>query len=194
MTVRRLLALSVILTGIGTGCTSDAAVAPQVAVAPAVLSSASVSLARGPGGLVGDGLAAVNGVANGLLGCKPLKAESRTETIGPRGGTIRVGPHTLTIPVGALASTVQITASIVADSVSSVIFKPEGLRFNPVARPVLSLGYYQCAHLGPLSPPKSIVYTTDALAINAILASHDNPLQYFVTAPLDHFSRYAVAW
>jgi hypothetical protein len=194
MNVRRLLILSVILTGIGTGCTSDTSLAPAAAVAPAALSSASVSLARGPGGLVSDGLATINGVANGLLSCKPLKAESRTEAVGPRGGTIKVGPHTLTIPAGALTSTVQITASIVPDSVSSVIFKPEGLRFNPAVRPVLSLGYYQCAHLGPLAPPKSIVYTTDALAINAVMASHDNPLQYVVTAPLDHFSRYAVAW
>ena len=42
--------------------------------------------------------------------------------------------------------------------------------------------------------PKRIAYTTDALSILELLASLDNPLARRVSADLDHFSTYAVAW
>src|SRR6266513_2058530 len=38
----------------------------------------------------------------GFLRCQPLPYDSSTQTIGPDGGTIRVGPHSLVIPAGEL--------------------------------------------------------------------------------------------
>src|SRR5206468_12137398 len=62
-----------------------------------------------------------------LLTCSPLAADSATQTIGDSGGTIYVGPHTLTIPPGALNDTVTITAVAPADTVNRVQFQPQGL-------------------------------------------------------------------
>src|SRR2546428_5731274 len=48
--------------------------------------------------------------AASLLTCSPLSYDSATQTIGAAGGVIQVGPHTLSIPPGALTDTVTITA------------------------------------------------------------------------------------
>ena len=40
----------------------------------------------------------------------------------------------------------------------------------------------------------SIAYITDRLRILDLLPSLDNPLLMRVSAPLQHFSRYAAAW
>src|SRR5690349_21510517 len=55
-------------------------------------------------GLLGTGL------GEGLLTCTPLPHTSVQQTVGPEGGVIYVGPHSLTVPAGALDSAVTITA------------------------------------------------------------------------------------
>ena len=40
--------------------------------------------------------------ATGLLGCTPMPTATATQTVGPAGGVIRIGPHALSIPAGAL--------------------------------------------------------------------------------------------
>src|SRR3989441_2701464 len=57
-----------------------------------------------------DSLVQTVNKAASLLACSPLASDSATQTIGADGGTIYVGPHTLTIPAGALGDTVTITA------------------------------------------------------------------------------------
>src|SRR2546427_5184125 len=47
---------------------------------------------------------------SGLLTCQPLPYDSTTQTIGPDGGTIYIGSHSLDIPAGALPSPTMITA------------------------------------------------------------------------------------
>ena len=127
-----------------------------------------------------------------LLRCTPMPAAQTTQTIGPDGGTIRVGPHTLRIPAGALAAPTTITGVAPSDTVNSVVFSPDGLVFN---RPVkLIMSYANCRGLGMLLP-KQIVHTTpNLLVILEILQSVDNILQRRVSASLGHFSTYAVAW
>jgi hypothetical protein len=74
-------------------------------------------------------------------------------------------------------------------SVNSVRFSPEGLRF---ARPAqLTMSYRNCV-LTLL--PKRIAYTNELLRILDLLPSRDLLLNKTVTAPVDHFSRYAVAF
>jgi hypothetical protein len=127
----------------------------------------------------------------GLLSCTPIAADSVTDTIGPDGGTIQVGPHTLTIPAGALLAPVAITAVAPSDTVNHVQFQPQGLQFLQPAS--LTLSYANCSILG-LPVPRQIAYTTDALVILEYLGSLDDPRNQTVTASIHHFSEYAVAW
>ena len=127
----------------------------------------------------------------GLLTCTPLPYDSVTQTIGPDGGTLAVGAHTLTVPPGALDSAVSITAVAPSDTVNHVRFQPEGLTFQQPAS--LTLSYANCNLWGSLAP-KRIAYTTDALLILEYLPSLDDLLAQTVTGRLEHFSEYAVAW
>jgi hypothetical protein len=129
---------------------------------------------------------------SGLLSC-PIQPEwTDQQAIGPEGGTLRVGPHRLKIPAGALESTVVITATAASDSAVSVTFQPEGLTFNVPAR--LTLDYAHCPLISTLMT-KRIAYTTDdGQDVLQMLSSTDDLYRHKVSAELDHFSRYAVAW
>lgn len=141
--------------------------------------------------LVGDALGTVQRTAGTLLTCRPLPYASDTEVIGPAGGVLNIGPHTLRIPAGALNRNVRITGVAPSDTVSSVSFTPEGLRFSHPAQ--LTLDYSNCA-LVPGLIPKKVAYTTDELLILELLPSLDNPFRRQVTGRLEHFSRYAAAY
>ena len=127
----------------------------------------------------------------GLLACHQQPYAITRQTVGPSGGTIRVGGHSLVIPQGALRQPVLITAEAPADFVASVKFQPEGLQFVRNVR--LTLDYSECP-AGRLQLGKHIAYTTDRLQILDLLFSLDDILQMHVSADLEHFSRYAVAW
>ena len=126
-----------------------------------------------------------------LLSCNPLTADSATQTIGPSGGTISVGPHRLDVPPGALVSPVAITAIMPSDTISRVRMFPEGLQF---ARPAtLEMSYAHC--LGAWIPvPRRIVYLDLDLNVLEILESLTDVFERKVSTRLDHFSDYAVAW
>jgi hypothetical protein len=139
-------------------------------------------------GLIGDLLQ-----PTGLLQCSALPADVETRTIGPSGGTIQVGPHTLTIPPRALSQSVTITAEVgpPGKGTNTVHFEPEGLVF---ARPAsLTMSYANCKLLGNLLP-KRIAYVSNKLDVLYYLLSIDNLLSRKVTGQVDHFSDYAVAW
>lgn len=137
--------------------------------------------------LVGD----LSTKLTGLLTCTPMPKAKGSATIGPEGGTLTVGAHTLTVPPGALSAQVKIKATAPSDSVNRVEFDPEGLQF---ARPAsLTMSYANCNTLGKLVP-KRIAYTTDALVILEYLPSIDDLASQEVTGQLQHFSSYAVAW
>ena len=127
----------------------------------------------------------------GLLSCSPVPYDSTTQAVGPEGGTIVVGLHSLSIPAGALDSAVAITAVAPSDSVNRVQFQPEGLVFQQPAD--LRMSYANCNLLGSMLP-KRIGYVDDALTILYYLLSVDNPPTQTVTGRLEHFSEYALAW
>jgi hypothetical protein len=127
----------------------------------------------------------------GLLKCSPLPYDSVAQTIGPAGGTIRVGPHTLVIPAGALGTNVKISAVIPSATVNAVRFSPQGLSFARATS--LSMSYANCSLLGQLLP-KHIAYTTDNYVILDLLPALDLLQLQQVQAPVWHFSDYAVAW
>jgi len=130
--------------------------------------------------------------ATGLLKCSNLPYASNTATIGPAGGTISAGPHTLFIPPGALSAPTSITMTAPTGlGVNAVKFQPAGLRFNTPA--ALTMSYANCSLLGKLLP-KRIAYTDDNLNILYYLLSLDNLLSKNVTGKVNHFSDYVVAW
>jgi hypothetical protein len=124
-----------------------------------------------------------------LLTCKPLPYASTTAVVGPEGGTVRVGKTSLVIPRFALRSQVTIKAEQVSGSVNSVRFSPEGLRFSKPAQ--LTMSYDNCLLV---LPTKRIVYTTEDLRVLELLQSLDLRLARNVSASIEHFSRYAVAY
>jgi hypothetical protein len=129
------------------------------------------------------------GSVTNLLLCSPQPYAFKTEVIGPQGGTLAVGPHRLIIPRGALSQSVRITAEQVRGSTNSVRFSPEGLRFDRPAALIMS--YENCALV---LLQKKIVYTNEKLKILEVLSSVDLFKRKTVRAPIDHFSRYAVAY
>jgi len=130
------------------------------------------------------------GSVTDLLLCSPQPYDKTTQVIGPKGGVIRVGAHTLSIPGNAVEGTVTITAEQISGSTNSIRFSPEGLRFQKPA--VLTMTYDNCA---VVLLEKKIVYTDEKLKILEVLTgSIDLFRKKEVTAPIDHFSRYALAW
>ncbi|MDX2123145.1 MAG: hypothetical protein SF070_19060 [Gemmatimonadota bacterium] len=128
---------------------------------------------------------------DGLLTCYPQPYARATAVIGPAGGTLHVGRHTLVVPRGALAGPVRITGEAPVGVVASVSFEPHGLQFARTA--ALTLDYSSCP-MGRLRLLKRVAYTDDDLNILSYLLSRDDLLRMRVTGDLDHFSRYAVAW
>jgi hypothetical protein len=129
------------------------------------------------------------GSVTDLLLCSPQPYDSETETIGPEGGIITVGKNSLLIPRGALSERVKITAEQVRGKTNSVRFSPEGLQFDRSA--VLTINYENCALV---LVQKKIVYTNEQLKVLQVLRSLDLFRARSVSAPIDHFSRYAVAY
>jgi len=144
-----------------------------------------------PSSLGSESLLGALAPVSGLFTCTPLPADSASATIGPAGGVLRVGPHTLSVPAGALTVPVTITAVAPSDTVNRVRFQPEGLTFQQPA--TLTLSYANCDLSGALLP-KRIAYTTDGLEILSFLLSIDQPASQVVAGRLEHFSTYAVAW
>ena len=127
-----------------------------------------------------------------MLKCSNLPYASSTKTIGPLGGSISAGPHTLVIPPGALLNQTTITMTAPTGlGVNAVKFQPEGLRFATPA--VLTMSYSNCSLLGKLLP-KRIAYTDNNLNIISYLLSLDNLLSKYVSGKVNHFSDYVVAW
>ncbi len=174
MKARRLIIAPVLLLVVALACTDRTPTAVPAAPAP------DASLI---GSLLG---------ATGLLKCSNLPYASSTQTIGPLGGTISAGPHTLVIPPGALTSPTAITMTAPTGlGVNAVKFQPAGLRFATPA--ALTMSYSNCSLLGLLLP-KRIAYTNDNLNILSYLLSLDNLLSKRVTGKVNHFSAYVVAW
>lgn len=131
------------------------------------------------------------GLVNDLLACAPQEYTAAAELIGPSGGSIKIGPHVLRIPEGALDHEVVISAVAPVSNRVEVQLQPEGLHF---AKPVrLKLSYAKC-----VQPPEwlrlFIVYLGENDQVLEITPSRDKKGLKAVVGYLEHFSRYAVAW
>jgi hypothetical protein len=188
-----------LLTGVS--CTSDITgvdtpVVHETSPEPTLETSMLLgNLLGGAGDLLGRTLELLGGVVSellnvtGLLDCSKQGYAITSQYIGAWGGSIRVGEHVLVIPRGALTRYVRITAEQIPGSTNSVRFSPEGLQFQKPA--YLTLNYENCRNV---ELPKAIVYTDESLKVIEILRSFDLFKKLEITAPIDHFSRYAVAY
>ena len=173
------------------------------------VTAALVVLAACSGGSLVESTRAVNGSlelpADGLVStskskahpqlvyCKPFDEARSSATIGMLGGTIRVGPHNIWIPPGALLSPTTITAKIVKnDYTNSVQFFPEGLKFITPA--LVTLSYSNCDRQTQKQALQVVHTTDDLLQILALLPSINDTVKKTTTGTLEHFSRYAVAY
>ena len=187
--VRPLLVALTVLT-VGSACDRSPTEPPQ----PAALSASRIGSIERSG---------KPRHATMLVPCSALPDQSVTAAIGPEGGSITVGPHVLFIPAGALQRRVSITAKIhfrpkgltgkEGWQVNAVGFKPH-LTFQTPAYLMMSYANCDPTYVASLLP-KQIVYANGAL--NIVLedeASDDYPDAMMVTAWIDHFSNYAIAW
>src|SRR6266850_2838565 len=163
----RLLSLLLVLT-VGLFALSCGTDSTPTGPAPTAATPAPSALLDGiTGGLIDGITRTVNGL---LLSCSPLPYAKDVETIGPYGGTLQAGPHTLVIPPGALSAGVVITMDAPVGTARSVRLMPEGLQFNPGTRAVLSLSYQNCRSLLPIFR-KKVAYTDNLLNILQLLPS-----------------------
>jgi hypothetical protein len=162
---------------VGVSCTSGDLGPTEASMAP------STQIIGKRGGSI-DTLYSAN-----LLLCSEQRYVKTTRLVGPQGDRIKVGSHVLTIPAGALSQDVTIVAEQITGSVNSVRFSPEGLTFAAPAQ--LEMSYSNCQRV---APPKKVVYTDERLNLLELLKSDDKTQAQTVVSPIEHFSRYAVAY
>lgn len=124
-----------------------------------------------------------------LLPCNVTTDQWNTANIGPEGGRLNVGPHSLVIPRGALHSRTQITAHAVRGKHVLVEFSPSGLQFSQPAS--LTLSYSACKVSGK---PVEVVYLKSDTTVTEKEPSQDYPKSKWVVGTIKHFSSYAVAY
>jgi hypothetical protein len=139
----------------------------------------------------GDGLldALISNLS--LYRCDSPDFGSVTKSIGPAGGIIQVGPHSLSVPAGALAAPVAITATARPGKYVKVDLEPHGLRF--ASRVTLRLSYAHCADRPRFPKVVYVDVLDDLLSILEIVPSLNDYYNDRVTARLRHFSGYAIA-
>jgi hypothetical protein len=123
--------------------------------------------------------------------CRPQPYASGSAWIGPKGGTVKAGRHELKVPAGALSAATRITMESPSDTLSYVVFGPEGLTFNAGHSPQLVMSYRDCSLRQGAKP--QIVYVNDLLsAILETPPSAADTLSQAVHAELSHFSKYVL--
>ena len=160
----------------------------ETATAPSAIAAAPAAQQQLLGLPLGD-VPLIGGLTQGLLSCNVTRSYSASQTIGSAGGVLKVGPHTLVVPKGALTANTLISASAPSGHTVQVHFEPSGLRFaTPTA---LTMSYQDCGLVQGLLV--KIVYVDSHSSILEVLTSLPNLLSRTVTAPVNHFSNYALA-
>jgi hypothetical protein len=129
-----------------------------------------------------------------LMKCSALAPAWAFQVIGPAGGSIRVGPHTLRIPEGALATVEWILADLrdEDDGYNAVTFYPHGLKFRTPAH--LTMSFANCDREDTSRLPYvQVVYMHAGKIVESQPSVRDLEVQT-VTGDITHFSNYAIAW
>lgn len=181
---------------IASACSSDSVPLAPAAVdadTDSVMVIAGTPNANLLGGLI-DGLTGtLGGVTGGLISCDVKETTYGAAWIGPSGGVVRVGPHALVIPRGALTSYTRIRGTAPKGKTVLVDFEPHGLKFAQST--ALALSYKECGLTGTLLGGLllDVVYVDDRQSILEVLPSLNDLLNQRVIGRVDHFSGYALA-
>ncbi|HMI58864.1 MAG TPA: hypothetical protein VK511_12495 [Gemmatimonadaceae bacterium] len=109
--------------------------------------------------------------------------------VGPLGGKLDLGDNnTIVFPPGAILVDTTITAHVPAGDSARVSFTPEGLQFAVPA--VVTLNYSAC--ITPSANLAVVYLKADTVA--EVEPSTSNPKAKTITAYINHFSSYAVAY
>ena len=126
-----------------------------------------------------------------LLRCDPLQFTGSASIIGPNGGDINVGPHTLRVPRGALPWDAVITVEAPTGLEVGIELSPRDVGF--AEKLVLEIDYDHCTVSDTL-PPLRGVWVSDSGAVLEFPPSVDDRQGRRLSVELDHFSKYAVAY
>lgn len=124
-----------------------------------------------------------------LTPCRPQPYAASAGWIGPRGGVLKAGKHTLRVPPNALSTLTWITMEVPSSSINRVVFGPDGLTFRNAA--YLTMSYANCS-VKP-DAQQQIVYINDQGRIVETTQSVSDPLTQTVTGKVTHFSDYALS-
>lgn len=129
--------------------------------------------------------------ANGrAVACSRRTAQSGHAVIGPEGGTLVIGRNRLIIPAGALGERVQLSGYVAADTIELVHLAPHGLRFlRPVRLLLDASGCGLSDH-----PEVGVAYVDNAGSILEWIDATYDPHARVVSAPIEHFSGYLLAF
>ncbi len=203
--VRRVAAPAALtLTSLTAACGSDA-LSPQSGLDPALEKQMAANLAvmkqaQARSAAVYDSLANVwktrgdrtggmmSSTSSPLVACAPLPYDGEAKIVSTAGGVFHFGPHTLTVPAGALSATTAMAVIVETDLKARVTLLPHGTQF---AVPVkLSLAYSHCE----TAPSHRVAYVDSLDNIIEWPASADRPELQMVDTWLNHFSTYAIAY
>ena len=170
---------------LGVACADNSPSAPTV-----VAITTNAQLHGGSTHLPGPKTGATEGTDQAaFVWCEQQGPASASAEIGPSGGVIAVGRARLTLPPGALTTTVHITATASGADDAVVTFQPSGLQFKKPA--ALQFDVTGCAVSG--DAPDIVYLNDEGVIVERIEAVYSNYWR-MVAAPVDHFSAYALAW
>jgi hypothetical protein len=126
-----------------------------------------------------------------LLECSPVNGASASAAIGPEGGTVTVGGHSLTLPANAVSSRVTFRMVERQDKYVGVEVEPHGTQFNRDA--TLTLGYGRCGNPnGSRNFQILEVRSGTTQVLRALPVTVDSAKRTVSTTRLNHLSGYLV--
>jgi hypothetical protein len=125
-----------------------------------------------------------------FLICTPKNYTGKTKIIGPEGGELKVGKVKIKIPAGALTQRTVISGVVPASLLRDVEVSPHGLQFALEAE--LEIDYEEC------DQPEDFEYRVAYIDANRNVlewtTSTNSRHGHKITAEIEHFSKYAVAY
>jgi hypothetical protein len=126
-----------------------------------------------------------------LTPCTPLPEASASALIGPNGGVLKAGPHSLKVPRGALSSTVLVTLEAPSSAINRVGLEPRGLKFEPGQAAYLVVSYANCSV--PPGSNEQVVRVSSKLNVLQVMPSLMDSSTLTVEGKLALFSDYALS-
>jgi hypothetical protein len=120
--------------------------------------------------------------------CGPQLWAGTTAIVGPEGGTLNAGPHSLRIPRGALSQYTVVTLEAPASNYLEVRLSPHGLQF--LEPPTLVLSYAHCA-FAPMAPYR-LAFVDGSGDVLELPGSHDDSRNAALLGWIRRISRHAV--